>query len=635
MTGVVGMRVAGKWKSMGVWLGALCGAIPMPLLAQVNVSTRTPAAVAASASLDARAQPEAAGAITAKSAWRGHAPAIGTANPLATDAGWRILQAGGCAVDAAIAAQWVLGLVEPQSSGLGGGGFLVHARHGLVETFDGRETAPAAADERLFLKPDGQPMGFREAVVGGRAVGVPGLVQVLAQAHQRHGCLPWATLAQPAITLAREGFAISPRLYGLLSSNKDLKHDPEARAYFFDSKGDVWPIGHRLNNPAYADTLGRIAELGPQAFYEGEVAQAIVDKVQGHPTNSGRLSLADLKAYKAVMRAPICVEHPWRATSWRVCGMGPPSSGAIAVGQVLGMLHAASQRPEWTAAFDQLTPEWLHAYMDAARLAFADRALYVADPDYVSPPAGRWSSLLDKQYLSARAQLIDLSPSGPSLAPAQAGQPTEALAPERSVTRQPWPWGAMPDQPEYGTTHISVVDAKGQLVSMTSSIETAFGAQVMVRGFLLNNQLTDFSFTPQDSAGRPIANRVEGGKRPRSSMAPTVILDAQTGEPIGALGSPGGSFIIHYVAKALWAMGHWGMDAQQATAAPNFGTTGTVSVLERDRFDASTSARLAARGPQVRALDLTSGTQILMRRSDHWEGGADPRREGTVMGQPR
>ena len=626
------MGVSGEWRSIGFLLGLVAGGVVTPLPGFAPSG----ATVSATASTwDARAQPEAASSTTVKSAWRGQAPAIATANPLATQAGWQILQAGGCAVDAAIAAQWVLGLVEPQSSGLGGGGFLVHARKNQVDTFDGRETAPAAAGEGLFLTPDGQPMGFRAAAVGGRAVGVPGLVKMLAQAHQAHGCMPWSELAKPAIDLARDGFPVSPRLHALLSSNKDLQLDAEARAYFFDQQGEVWPIGHRLRNPAYADTLRRVAESGPQAFYAGEVAQAIVDKVRGHGTNSGLLSLEDLKAYKAVQREPICFEHPAGETSWRVCGMGPPSSGLLAVGQILGMLQSAAARPDWTTAFNQFTPEWLHVYMDASRLAFADRSLYVADPDFVAPPAGRWSSLLDKRYLTARAQMIDLSSRGQSIAPATPGQLTQQLQPDHASLGPRWPWGAMPDQPEYGTSHLSVTDAQGQMASMTSSIETAFGAQMMVRGFLLNNQLTDFSFTSRDQAGRPIANRVEPGKRPRSSMAPLVILDAQTGEPIGALGSPGGSFIIHYVAKALWAMGQWGLDAQQAAAAPNFGTTGSVSVLERDRFDGSTSEALAARGPQVRALDLTSGTQILIRRADHWEGGADPRREGNVVGLPR
>ena len=618
-----------------IWMSCLAGSMCLALAAPLQAQTASRTAADSATPSDARAQPEAASGVLTKAAWRGQAPAIATANSLATEAGWQMLQAGGCAIDAAIAAQWVLGLVEPQSSGLGGGGFLVHANQQSVETFDGRETAPAAANETLFLKSDGQPMGFREAVVGGRAVGTPGLVKMLAQAHQVHGCLPWGELAKPAIALAEAGFPVSPRLHALLSTNKDLQRDPQARAYFFDAAGAVWPVGHRLRNPMYADTLRRLAEQGPRGFYSGEVAKAIVAKVQGHATNPGLLSEQDLAQYQSVARPPICFEHPSARATWQVCGMGPPSSGALAVGQILGMLQAASSRREWTPSFNTLSSDWLHAYLEASRLAFADRALYVADPDYVQPPAGQWSSLLTPGYLQARAQLLDLAPSAQSIAPAPAGQPTPAQSVSSAGAATRWPWGAMPDQPEYGTTHLSVVDAKGQLVSMTSSIETAFGAQVMVRGFLLNNQLTDFSFKPKDDAGRPIANRVEPGKRPRSSMAPTVILDAQSGAPLAALGSPGGSFIIHYVAKALWAMAHWGMDAQQAVAAPNFGTTGQASVVERDRFDAATMAALAARGPAVRTFDLTSGTQILIRRADHWEGGADPRREGNAMGMPR
>ena len=571
---------------------------------------------------DARVQPEAASEQTRKAAWRGQPPAIATANPLATQAGMAVLQAGGCAVDAAIAAQWVLGLVEPQSSGLGGGAFLVYADPQAVVTYDGRETAPMAADENLFMQADGTPLPFRTAVLGGRAVGVPGLVRMLALAHEQHGCLPWAQLATPAIDLATHGFKVSPRLNTLLRANKDLPLDPGAAAYFYNAEGEAWPVGHLLRNPAYADTLTRIATAGVSGFYEGETAQAMVEKVAQHPTNPGLLSLRDLADYRAKVRPAVCFAHQADTGPWQVCGMGPPSSGALAVGQILGTLSAVHSDAGWSATRQAPDAPWLHAYLDSARLAFADRALYVADPDFVAAPGGDWHSLLSPRYLAARAALINTDSDAPSLSPATAGQPGERQS----------RWGPMPTQPEYGTSHLSVVDSRGHVVAMTSSIETAFGSKQWVAGFLLNNQLTDFSFRPRDAQGRLIANRVQPGKRPRSSMAPTVVLDPSSGKPIASLGSPGGSFIIHYVAKSLWSLAHWGLDAQQAAAAPNFGTTGKATFLERARFDAPTQASLAARGPTVRAVDLTSGTQILIQRGDQWEGGADPRREGLVMG---
>ena len=575
--------------------------------------------------LDERAQPEAAGAVQAQTLWQGQAPVVAAANPLAAQAGADILRAGGCAVDAAIATQMVLGLVEPQSSGLGGGAFMLHFDGQTTVAYDGRETAPAAADENLFLQADGQPLSFWAAVVGGRAVGVPGALRMLALAHQDHGCLPWVRLFDAAIDRAERGFAISPRLHALLASDKYLRADPTAAAYFYDASGQPWPVGHVLRNPALAETLSAIAKGGADAFYQGVLAQAMVDKVRAHASNPGLLSLADLRGYAARRRAALCVTHPTDSGPWRVCGMGPPSSGALAVGQILGLLSALPLGDTgWDAARGQPSAAWLHAYMDASRLAFADRAQYVGDPDFVNPPAGDWRSLLAPSYLQARAQHIGLTPEAKSLAPAQPGQPTGVDAKQA--------YAPMPDQPEYGTSHISIVDAKGQAVAMTTSVESAFGARQMVGGFLLNNQLTDFSFRPRDEAGLPIANRVQPNKRPRSSMSPTLVFEARSGQLLGSLGSPGGSFIIHYVSKALWGMAHWGWNAQTAAAAPNFGTTGTASVLEAGRFDAATVQALAARGPQVREADLTSGTQVLMRVGEGWQGGADPRREGRVVG---
>ena len=573
---------------------------------------------------DGRIQPEAASGPQAQALWQGQAPVVAAANPLAAQAGADILQAGGCAIDAAIATQMVLGLVEPQSSGLGGGAFLLHFDGEQTLAYDGRETAPAAATEQLFTQADGQTMPFWSAVVGGRAVGVPGVLRMLALAHQSHGCLPWARLFVPAQRLAERGFAVSPRLHALLKSDRFLRQDPQAAAYFYDENAQAWPVGHVLRNPELADTLAIIARDGADAFYQGDLAQAMVTRVRQHPSNPGLLSLNDLRDYRAVRRSPLCFEHPTREAPWRVCGMGPPSSGALAIGQILGMLHETGVgNSGWQPARGQPTSDWLHAYLEAARLAFADRAQYVADPAFVSAPGGDWRKLLAPDYLRQRASLIARGPQAPSVAPATAGHPDALTGPQALAP--------MPDQPEYGTSHISIVDARGQAVAMTTSIESAFGARLWVRGFLLNNQLTDFSFNATDDQGRAIANRVQAGKRPRSSMSPSLVFDARNGQLIASLGSPGGSFIIHYVSKALWALSRWGLDAQAASAAPNFGTTGSATLLEAGRFDPATRQALAAHGPQVREIDMTSGTQILMRTNGTWQGGADPRREGRVI----
>lgn len=603
-----------------VWTPRRLCAFLLGLSACAMVSHAAPSA----SILDGRAQPEAASAIVAQDLWRGQAPVVAAANPLAAEAGAEVLRWGGCAVDAAIATQLVLGLVEPQSSGIGGGAFMLHFDGRETVAYDGRETAPQAADERLFLDSDGAPMPFWTAVVGGRAVGVPGVLQMLAMAHGEHGCLPWARLFEPAITLAERGFAVSPRLHTLLNADRYLRSDPDAAAYFYDAQGQAWPVGHLLRNPDLAQTLRAIAQHGTAAFYEGTLAQAIVDKVQTHPSNPGLLSLSDLRHYRAVRREALCVQHNAAQGPWRLCGMGPPSSGALAVGQILGILSALPPTTTAEAARAQPSADWLHAYLEASRLAFADRAQYVADPDFVPAPAGDWRSLLNPDYLAQRARLINLGPHAPSLAPAPAGQPAplkgqQAFAP-------------MPDQAEYGTSHISIIDAKGQAVAMTTSIESAFGARQWVGGLLLNNQLTDFSFRPADAQGRPIANRVQASKRPRSSMSPTLVFDASSGHLLGSLGSPGGSFIIHYVSKALWAMGHWRLDPQAAVAAANFGTTGDATVLEAGRFDTPTIEALSTHGPKVRQSELTSGTQILWRHGEAWRGAADPRREGRVVG---
>lgn len=562
-------------------------------------------------------QPEAASTLEAKPGWSARKFAVAAANPLAADAGSRILRAGGSAVDAAIAVQMVLALVEPQSSGIGGGAFLLHHDGRIVEAFDGRETAPAAADDKLFIGAGGKPLSFNDAVVGGRAVGVPGVVAMLEMAHRQHGRLPWARLFEPAIELAEQGFRISPRLHALLQADPHLKRDRAARAYFYQWHGGPRAVGTTLRNPELAAVLRRLAAEGAKALHEGDIARAIVAKVREHPANPGRMTLADLAGYQPKKRPPMCHDHRARGRDYRVCGFPPPGSGAIAVGQILGILDAV--RAQALPLEDGLPgADWLHLYLEASRLAFADRAKYVADPDFVAPPAGRWESLLDPQYLSQRAQLIGKA----SMKVAKPGLPGGL------------PTGFAPSapQPEHGTSHISIADAHGNALAMTTTVEAQFGSRQMVHGFLLNNQLTDFSFAPADADGRPIANRVQPGKRPRSSMAPTLVFDKATGELVLSGGSPGGALIIHYTAKALYGVLHWGLDAQRAIDLPNFGSLNGPSLLEERRFSRSKVDALRARGAEVREQPMTSGLHVIQKTTDGYFGGADPRREGVVVG---
>jgi gamma-glutamyltranspeptidase / glutathione hydrolase len=608
--------------------------------------------------------PEAASGFTAKPGWATKKFAVAAANPLATDAGYQILKAGGSAVDAAVAVQMVLGLVEPQSSGIGGGAFLLHAKgnqdgkaggkmEANIEAFDGRETAPAAATESLFIGKDGKPMAFTDAQVGGRSVGVPGTVRMLEMAHKRHGKLPWATLFQPAIALAEGGFKVSPRLNTLLAAEKNLKNDPVAAAYFYDAAGAAWPVGHVLKNPAYAAVLRQIASKGAKALHEGELALAIVNKVRNHPTNAGQLSLQDLTNYTAKKRDPLCFDYKVEPETYQICGMPPPSSGAIAIGQILGILnntpapHLPLDSATVPTAAEFLSPEWLHLYLEASRLAFADRAQYVADPDFVAPPAGSWKEMLNPVYLTQRSKLIGEM----SMKTASAGIPLPYAAIKignsaGANSPQSFKYAPMPDQIEYGTSHISIIDAAGNALAMTTTIEGAFGSMQMVSpspnlagGFLLNNELTDFSFTPADASGKPIANRVEPGKRPRSSMSPTLVIDKTTGQVIMSAGSPGGALIIHFTAKTLIGTLNWNMNAQEAINLPNFGSLNGPSILEAKRFPPAVVEALKAKGHEIREIEMTSGLQAIERTTssgastyDGFFGGADPRREGVVLG---
>lgn len=568
-------------------------------------------------------QPEAASGLSDKPGWSYRHQAVAAANPLATDAGLQILRAGGSALDAAIAVQLVLGLVEPQSSGIGGGAFLMHFDGQRVQAFDGRETAPAAASPTQFMGEDGKPLPFEAAVLSGQSVGVPSAVRMLEAAHRQHGQLPWARLFEPAITLAEQGFRVSPRLHTLLKAESSLKSDPVAARYFYTPEGQALPIGHVLRNPEYAHVLRRIAQEGSRALHEGAVAQAIVSRV-AQPPRPGQLSLQDLKNHQAREREALCVDHRTTERSLRLCGFPPPSSGHIAIGEILGMLaHTRAQGPQWLDG--QPSADLIHRYTEASRLAFADRAQYVADPDFVRAPAGDWRSLLASAYLQSRSQQITER----SMKTALPGQPGGAAS----------AWAPMPEQTEYGTSHISVVDAQGRAVAMTTTIEAGFGSRRMVStdpsrpgGFLLNNQLTDFSFAPNDAQGRPIANRVEPGKRPRSSMSPTLVFDQASGQLLMTGGSPGGALIIHYTAKLLMGTLHGGLNAQQAIQLPNFGSLNGPTLLESGRFAPALVQDLRHRGHEVREMEMTSGLQAIERSAAGWFGGADPRREGIVLG---
>jgi gamma-glutamyltranspeptidase/glutathione hydrolase len=586
------------------------------------------------------AQPEAPSSPVEKPGWATGSFAVAAANPLAVKAGYRMLEAGGSAIDAAIAVQMVLTLVEPQSSGVGGGAFLLYFNGRDTEAFDGRETAPSAVNERLFLGADGTPLNFLDAAVGGRAVGAPGAVRMLEMVHRKYGRLPWRQLFEPAIELAEQGFAVSARMSMLLAGDPRLKEDPVAARYLFDEHGKPWPEGHLLTNPELAVMLRGIAADGSRVLHEGEIARAIVSKIQKHPTNPGALSLADLAAYRAIQRQPLCFDHSVEGDhgtgapgkSYRICGMPPPSSGAIAVGQILGILArtpAAALPPEHTALGLAPSAQWLHLYTEAARLSFADRALYVGDPDFVAPPAGNWLSLLDPAYLASRAKLIATGPDAKSMRTARPGTPLGIRS----------SFAPMSEQPEHGTSHISIVDARGHALAMTSSIEAAWGARQMVNrgkglagGFLLNNELTDFSFSPTDSSGAPIANRVQAGKRPRSSMSPTLVFDRATGRFVLSAGSPGGAFIIHFNAKTLYGVLNWGLDVQAAINLPNFAAFNGPTLLEDRRFPAATIRQLNARDHKVIELAMPSGIQAIQLTPRGLFGGADPRREGIVMG---
>lgn len=529
-----------------------------------------------------------------------------TANPHASQAARDMLARGGSAVDAMIAAQMVLALVEPQSSGLGGGGFLVHWQQDAqrITTLDGRETAPLQAPDTLFLDENGKPLAFMDAVIGGKSVGTPGTVMLMWQAHQRFGTLPWRDLFVPAITLALNGFDVSPRLARLIAQNSDsLLRDADSRHYFFDDQGQPLTAGHRLVNPLLAALLTRISIEGPSAFYTGKMAQMMVSKVQ-NAGSPGYLALEDLAQYRVQERPALC--FPYR--QYKVCGMGPPSSGALALGQILGMLsHFELSRMGPTS------PDAWRLIADASRLAFADRGRYATDSDFVPVPV---EGLLDAGYLAERAQLLKNS-----------HQALPAVTPGTPKGHWPTSSDASPEFPS--TTHLSIIDASGNAVSLTSTIENAFGSRLMVQGFLLNNELTDFAFSPRIN-GIPVANRLEPGKRPRSSMSPTLVFDDRD-QLLLVLGSPGGSSIIGYVLHTLINVLDWGMNVREAVHQPHVLHRGGVLEMEPFGRNQALLPAMKALGFDIRTTELNSGLHVIMQSNTGLTGAADPRREGQAL----
>ncbi|MEO0390067.1 MAG: gamma-glutamyltransferase [Pseudomonadota bacterium] len=561
-----------------------------------GVQNATSAAVAASMAAKDRGAP-----ITADRFM------VAAANPLAVEAAVAALSAGGSAADALVVAQTVLGLVEPQSSGLGGGGFLLYydATAGRLTTLDGRETAPMAATPTRFQTPDGAPMGFFEAVIGGLSVGVPGTPALLADAHARWGTQDWASLMQPGIALAEQGFAVSPRLAGLIERDAErLAIHPATAAYFLPG-GTPLEIGATLQNPAYAKTL-RAYAADPRALYTGPIARDIVATVQEATPGTGWLRQSDLAAYRVKARPAVCAAY----RSYDVCGMGPPSSGGLTVGQILGTLNGTNM-----ARLGAASPEAWRLIGDASRLAFADRGRYMADSDFVPMPT---EGLLDPAYLASRAALLDRDT---ALEAALPGTPEwdHAMLLSDDASRE------IPS-----TTHVTIVDAEGNVASMTSSIENAFGSRLMANGMLLNNQLTDFSFRTHRE-GVPIANALAPGKRPRSSMSPTIVMS--DGTPVLAIGSPGGSRIIGYVAQAIIGWADWGLNVQEAVsighAVNRFGTFDLEEGTEAEAL----AAPLQAIGFEVAIRSLNSGLHAIEITDTGLIGGADPRREGIALGE--
>jgi len=553
--------------------------------------------------------PEAFTGLNYKKASYSDKAMVSAANPHAVNAGVEMLKQGGSAVDAAIAVQLVLTLVEPQSSGIGGGAFTMFYdnKSHQVTSYDGRETAPKTATSELFLDKNGKPVRWIDAVVGGRSVGTPGVLKMLSELHKKQGKLPWKTLFQPAIKLAEEGFTVSPRLAKLVAFrfNPGLEKLETAKSYFFPN-GKPITEGQLLLNKPYADTLKRIANQGVNAFYEGETAKHIVDAVQQSAIAPGKLSLSDLKNYKPKQRDAVCTDYKAETGDYEICSMGPPSSGGLTILQILKLLEPYQLSNH---AVDSV--ETVHLYSQAAKLAYADRDKYLADSDFVEVPV---AGFLNKEYITSRRLLMS---DKKDLGKAQAGKiGTQELASNTSIA-----------QPN--TSHISIVDNFGNALSMTTSIEMAFGSTVMVDGFLLNNQLTDFSLDPIKD-GKLVANRVEGGKRPRSSMSPVIVL--KDGEVYAVLGSPGGSRIINYVGYALIGLLDYGLDMQAVADLPRISNRNGATALEKNTKLKALKPALEKLGHKVNMVEMTSGIHGIVKTKKGWQGAADPRREGTAIG---
>jgi gamma-glutamyltranspeptidase/glutathione hydrolase len=533
---------------------------------------------------------------------------IVAAHPLAAEAGREMLRAGGAAVDAAIAAQMVLTLVEPQSSGIGGGGFLLHfnAKTGDIAAYDGRETAPAGAHPYMFLDGRGNEKAFLDAALGGQSVGVPGLLGMLEMAHREHGRLPWKDLFEPAIRLAEKGFPVSPRLGAAIAGNEQLTAFPETAAYFLADDGKPKAAGTTLVNRPLAETLRLVAAGGAQAFYRGAIAEAVAKTVREAKRNPAGMQAGDLAGYRAKRREPLCA--PYR--DYLVCGMGPPSSGGIATLQILGVLQTFD-----LSALKPGSAEAAHLVAEASRLAFADRNAYVADADFVPVPV---AALLSPEYLAGRAAAIARDRALPRVQPGDVAVKT-GFAPSDDG-----PAAAA------STSHLSVIDADGNAVAMTASVEAEFGSRLMVRGFILNNQLTDFAFTPNRN-GAPVANRAAPGKRPRSSMSPTLVFDNR-GRVVLAIGSPGGSQIIGYVVQALVAVLDWKLNVQQAVELPHVLSRGGPVLIESGTALERLKPALEKLGHAVEARKMTSGLNGIRVADGALTGGADPRREGVALG---
>jgi len=588
--------------SLFITLSIFCTLLVMPLALDAKVKDPK----VNNKAVQEEREPEAATGFTVKKAVLGKEYMIASANPYASHAGFAMLEQGGSAVDAAIAAQLVLTLVEPQSSGIGGGTFMLHwhEKNKQLTSFDGRETAPQAATSTLFLDKNGQTLRWMDAVVGGKSVGVPGLLASLKMSHEKFGKLPWADLFVPAIKLAEQGFIVSARLEKLLGANYNpgIFQLPEINQYFFPN-GKQIQAGDVLKNPKLANSLRSIAKEGIEVFYQGWLAKSIVQKVQSAVISPGLLSLEDMASYKSIERPAVCGDYH----QYKLCGMAPPSSGGIAVIQILAQLESFNM-----AQYQANSLQAIHLLAQSSRLAFADRNKYIADSDFVSVPV---TGLIDSNYLASRAKLINEKA---DMGKAIAGTPHQAMARanDNAIERP-------------STSHLAIIDADGNAISMTSSIENGFGSALMVDGFILNNQLTDFSLSPKHH-GNWVANRVEPGKRPRSSMAPMMVFNDDNSLKL-IVGSPGGSRIINYVAQTLVGLLDWQLDVQEAINLPKMTNRNYVTTLEQGTEIAKLKVPLEQKGHQVKVKSLNSSLQAIEVTKQGLVGGADPRREGLVL----